>query len=614
MTVREASAATAPPPGRPPALSAGELAAWVWRQLTSMRVALVLLLLLGIAAIPGSLVPQRDANPLAVGEFRTRNPQLAQWYERLGLFDVYSTPWFAAIYIALVVSLVGCIVPRSVQHWRAGRTGLPPAPRNLSRLPAYGQLELAASRDDVLAAARAELRSHRFRVAFQVAAGGRKAVERSSVGSTAREAADLGWVSGPEPGQSRSGRSSGPETGERGIGRPERDSWRDPSPRIAKTPGRSPASGLPAEPAGQTASDSLAAEAGRLHETGNLVFHLALVLVLVAVAAGSLFGYRATVLVPEGSGFANSVIQYDTFSAGALFDPQELPPFALELDRFRMEFVADGAQVGAPQEFEATVRFTAAPGAAEETRTVRVNEPLEAGGTLVHLLNPGYAPAITVRDADGNVLAEGPVPFLPQDDSFTSLGVRKVPVAADVGQGEDIGIQGLFLPTAVVDEQGPRSVFPEPRNPALFFTAFHGNLGLDDGQPQSVYRLDTSGMEQFRSPDGGAFRAALSVGETATLPDGYGSVTFDGYVTWANFQVSRNAGKELVLTGAVLALGGLLLSLYVRRRRMFVRVERAADRTVVEVAGLERSGGGPQAEVDEIVHGIARRLTAGSKV
>ena len=110
MTTRDVEAAPrTPEPDRPPALSARETAAWVWRQLTSMRVALILLFMLAVAAIPGSVVPQSDINPLAVGDFRDRNPALSEWYDRLGLFDVYSAPWFAAIYIALLVSLVGCI-------------------------------------------------------------------------------------------------------------------------------------------------------------------------------------------------------------------------------------------------------------------------------------------------------------------------------------------------------------------------------------------------------------------------------------------------------------------------------------------------------------------------
>jgi cytochrome c biogenesis protein len=531
-----------PEPDRPPALSAREFAAWIWRQLTSMRVALILLFMLAVAAIPGSVVPQSDINPLAVGDFRARNPGLSEWYDRLGLFDVYSAPWFAAIYIALLVSLVGCIVPRSLQHWRAMRAAPPPAPHRLSRMPAYRRFEVTAAADDVLDAARAELRSRRYRV------------ER--VGSGERSSA---------------------------AGKADRH------------PG-----------------DAVAGEAGHLRETGNLVFHLAVVVVLVAVAVGSLFGYRATVLVPEGSGFANSVIQYDGLSSGALFDARDLPPFSLQLDEFEMQFVEAGPQLGTPDEFEATVRFTPEPGASEQVRTIRVNEPLEVDGTLVHILNPGYAPAITVRDAAGTVLAEGPVPFLPQDNSFTSTGVRKVPVGPESGLGEDLGIQGLFLPTAVVDDRGPRSIFPEPRNPALFLTAFHGDLGLDDGQPQSVYRLDTSDMDQFRGDDGDAFRTALAVGETAQLPDGYGSVTFDGYVTWVNLQIGRNAGKEFVLGGALLALVGLLASLYVRRRRAWVRASPGdGTATVVEVAGLQRSEGGDlEAEIDSITEGLLRRLHA----
>ena len=452
-------------------------------------------------------------------------------------------------------------------------------------MPAYRRFEVDASPADVLAAARGVLRECHFRVAV-------------GVGEPADAPRAPRFVGEERP----TNRSLDARF------RVRRSPDREPSPaeRPASSRPHSARVGVPHD----RESDSVAAEAGQLRETGNLVFHLAVVVVLVAVAVGSLFGYRASVIVPEGSGFANSVIQYDGLSSGALFDAGGLPPFSLELDGFDMEFVEAGPQLGAPEDFEATVRFTPEPGAAEQTRTIRVNEPLEVGGTLVHILNPGYAPLITVRDAEGTVLAEGPVPFLPQDNSFTSTGVRKVPVGSGVALGEDIGIQGLFLPTALLDEQGPRSIFPEPRNPALFFTAYHGDLGLDDGQPQSVYRLETDGMEQFRTEDGEPFRDALSVGQTATLPGGYGSVTFDGYVSWVNIQVSRNAGKEFVLAGAMLALAGLLLSLYVRRRRVWVRAtEAVGGATVVEVAGLQRSESGDlQDEIDAIADELGGRV------
>jgi cytochrome c biogenesis protein len=126
-----------------------------------------------------------------------------------------------------------------------------------------------------------------------------------------------------------------------------------------------------------------------------------------------------------------------------------------------------------------------------------------------------------------------------------------------------------------------------------------------------VFRLDTSEMRQLES-DGEPFRAALAIGETIELPGGYGTVTFDGYVKWVQLQISRNSGKELALGGALLAVAGLVASLYVRRRRAWVRVAADEDgRTVVEVAGLARSGGGDlEEQIDGIVGGLVARLPA----
>lgn len=362
-------------------------------------------------------------------------------------------------------------------------------------------------------------------------------------------------------------------------------------------------------PAGDT-DDSVAAEAGHVRETGNLVFHLSVVVVLLAVGIGSQFNYRGTVLAPEGSGFANTLIQYDGISGGAFFDPSDLPPFSLQVDEFVMEFNESGPQRGQPSNYEARVRFRPEPGAPEQERTIRVNEPLEVDGSLIHIINPGYAPAITVRDADGTILSEGPTPFLPQDGNFASLGVWKIPMGPNAGTGEDLGIQGIFYPTLTTDENGPRSVFPSARNPGLLLTAFTGDLGLDNGLPQSVYRIDTTNMEQLQGPNGAPFAALLMAGETIELPDGAGTVTFDGYVTWVNLQISRNAGKELILAGALAAVAGLLGSLYIRRRRAWVRVTAGADgATLVEVAALARTEHpGLDDEVDEITQAITGRI------
>src|SRR5664279_6385660 len=141
-----------------PALGPVGMLRWAWRQLTSMRTALFLLLLLAIAAVPGSIWPQRNIDASRVADYLVRHRSTGPWLDRLGFFDVYSSPWFAAIYLLLFVSLVGCVVPRSKLHWRAMRAEPPRAPSRLERLPEHGEIEVDGSPEDVLRAAREVLK------------------------------------------------------------------------------------------------------------------------------------------------------------------------------------------------------------------------------------------------------------------------------------------------------------------------------------------------------------------------------------------------------------------------------------------------------------------------
>src|SRR5271166_3816347 len=108
---------------------------WAWRQLTSMRIALVLLFLLALGSVPGSMLPQQGNNPAGVQQYFTSHPALAPWLNHLGLFNVFGAPWFAAIYLLLFASLVGCVVPRTFRLAGSARTLPPRAPRHLARLP-----------------------------------------------------------------------------------------------------------------------------------------------------------------------------------------------------------------------------------------------------------------------------------------------------------------------------------------------------------------------------------------------------------------------------------------------------------------------------------------------
>src|SRR5579859_4588539 len=116
---------------------------WLWRQLTSMRTALILLFLLALGSIPGSVLPQEGVDPAGVQQYYASHPALAPWFNRLGLFNVFASPWFAAIYLLLFASLVGCVVPRTFRLIGSARTPPPRAPRNLRRLPQSVSYETA---------------------------------------------------------------------------------------------------------------------------------------------------------------------------------------------------------------------------------------------------------------------------------------------------------------------------------------------------------------------------------------------------------------------------------------------------------------------------------------
>jgi cytochrome c biogenesis protein len=269
------------------------------------------------------------------------------------------------------------------------------------------------------------------------------------------------------------------------------------------------------------------------------------------------------------------------------------------LDATFEEHVTGRGQFGQPRDFTAHVTTTARPGAKPQDETVQVNHPLELQGATAFLLGNGYAPVVTVRDSKGAVVYSGATPFLAQDNNYKSVGAIKVTGA----QPDQLGFSGLFLPTAVIDkETGPTSVFPDAKNPALALTLFEGDL-FPGGRPQSVYTLDTAELKQVKQDNGQPLRIWLQPGQTFQLPGDRGSITFDRVDRFAGLSIRHDPGKFLTLGSALLALSGLILSLVVRRRRVFVRVSPVTGegRTVVSVGGLAK---GDDDRLQEVVEGV----------
>jgi cytochrome c biogenesis protein len=319
--------------------------------------------------------------------------------------------------------------------------------------------------------------------------------------------------------------------------------------------------------------DELSAERGYLRETGNLVFHLSLVLLLIGIAVGAFRGFKGTVLVVEGTGFSNTVYSYDDINPGRRFHPSSLVPFTLQLQDFRATYAPDGKALT----FDAQVKW----GRTQATTPydVRVNHPLEVGAAKTYLIGHGYAPWVKVVDRKGVVAFDQPVACLPQTPQFLSTCVIKVPDAAP----QQLGFRGAFTPTTITQDGRVGSSFPGLVRPVLTLVGYSGDLGLDGGVPQSVYSLDTTSLKAFENGQA----HALSEGQTWALPGG-GSITYVGTREWATFQVTQDPGKGLALLAAVGIVGGLMLSLFVRRRRVWVRV-RPGTPSTVEVGGLSRT-------------------------
>ena len=488
MTVVEerTAPAAAPPPRRTNPVWA--LLRNSWRQLTSMRTALVLLFLLAVAAIPGSVFPQRAVDQEKVTQYYAAHPQLAPWLERFGGFEVYGSVWFAAIYLLLFASLVGCVIPRLLDHIRALRLKPPDAPKRIERLPQHAELpQSEASAQDIARI----MRGRRFR-------------------TVVRERDDGSWT--------------------------------------------------------------VSGEKGFLKESGNLLFHFSLLAVLVGVGFGHWYGWHGNRILVAGQdqGFCNSVAQYDDSTLGPRVQPSDLPDFCLNLESFHSTYQANGQA----KTFNATVAVSE-DGGPEKTHSFTVNDPLRLSHANVHLLGHGFAPILRYTDRYG-VSQTKIVPFLPIDLMQTSEGAAQFP---DVNidpktnkrdSSRQVGFEGRYLPT-VGSNGSATSAFPAENAPALFLTAFRGDLGLDVGTPGSVYSLDQTQIATGELKNvSGAQPHELKLGQTWTLDDGT-KLQFLGTRQFATLAIRYDPTQKVVLVGAVLGLLGLMLSLGGHRRRVWFR-------------------------------------------
>jgi cytochrome c biogenesis protein len=526
-----------------------------WRSLTSMGTALVLLFLLALGAIPGALLPQRSLNAGKVNDYLAAHPVIGPWLDALQAFDVFSSFWFTAIYVLLFVSLVGCLAPRMIEHARSLRATPVAAPRNLARLPKHATFRLHADSADP-----------------------------NALDNTANNIA---------------GRLRG---------------WRS---TIRHEEGG----------AGSETSVVVSAEKGYLREFGNLVFHFSLLGLLVAVAVGKLFGYEGNVIIiaDGGPGFCSaSPAAFDSFRAGNTVDGTSLHPICIRVNDFQAHYLPSGQATS----FAADIDYQAGNDLTTNSwrpYRLEVNHPLRFGGDRVYLQGHGYAPTFTVTFPDGQTRTST-VQWRPDNpQTLLSSGVARIDPPAgsypnpDERRKHEIAIQGLLAPTEQLDGTLLSSRFPALNAPAVAIDIYRGDTGLDSGRPQSLFSLDPRLVDQGRLTK--EKRVNLRAGEEVRLDQGPAAGTvirFDGAVPFVNLQVSHDPGQTWVLVFAVTMMAGLLVSLLVRRRRVWVRLApaEAVPGTVnVELGGLARtdnSGWGDEFErlTERLLSGFAATAEA----
>lgn len=341
---------------------------------------------------------------------------------------------------------------------------------------------------------------------------------------------------------------------------------------------------------------SISAERGYLRETGNLVFHFAMLGLIVALALGKMFSYEGQVIVmADGSEFCNSgTYAYDSFTPGLRVDGTDLDQFCVKVD----DFTAHYLPTGQADYFRADLRYQAGDDLANGTwrpYLLEVNSPLRVEGDRVYLLGNGYAPVFTVtfpngerrtqttqwRQVDGlTYLSEGATKFDPP--GVTDPAERRK---------KQLAITGLFAPTAAFDGTLLSSGFPDLRDPAVAVDVLRGDLGNESGRGQSIFEVDQSMVDSGRLKQ--VARENLRPGDEIELDDGT-VVAFDGVQRWVYLQVSHDPAQVWVLGFAVALVLGLGTSLVIKRRRLWVRAtpgtdDAGSERTVVLLGGLART-------------------------
>ena len=519
--------------------------AWHW--LTSMRTALMLLFVLAVASIPGALLPQRTVSSSLVDDYLKANPTTGPIYDKLQLFDVFQSTWFLAIILLLTISLVGCIIPRSIDHWRAYKAKPTRAPKYLGRMPHHVEGEVAGTPEDVEKQLRKQLK--RWHVASYTPDEDRAgAYSISAERGYTRELMNLIFHIGIV------------------------------AMILTFVAGRMVFyEGQVIVVTNSEAESAVPVEQSRVFcNTSPANFDV--------FRAGPLF---------DGTGLTPFCFESQNFSAAYLNNGQA--------NEFSSDITYTDDLSVPQEEWTPTSLAVNHPLRVGDDRVYLQGHGFAPQITLTWPNGETRTQMMQFRPTDVfTFLSSGVMRFDPPAGMYPDLTERRQ---------HQIAIEGNFAPTA--RWAGPngdqlQSAFPSMDDPAVSVDVYVGDAGLDTGRPQNIFVLDQSLVADGRLEK--VSRVQLTPGSVATVDTGAGEVKvrFDGAAEYANYQISRDPTQVWALVSTAIMLGALAGSLAIKRRRVWVRIRPGTSgHTQVEIAGLARTDrAGWGREFDDIAAAI----------
>ena len=313
-------------------------------------------------------------------------------------------------------------------------------------------------------------------------------------------------------------------------------------------------------PASTPRGDAVSAERGYLREAGNLLFHL-----VGAGGAGRLRDRQPVRLQGRRDPGRRQRLLQQPHAVRRLRarqpvpGPDDMEPFSFDVDDFDVDWLTvRPARRAWPAASTRTLDYRESPSAPEQQYDLKVNHPLTIGDTEVFLIGHGYAPGDhgPRRQGRRRLQRADDLPADRPDASGPSAWSRR-----RTRSPTQIGLEGEFYPTVAFSDADRRATSRSSATPSTRWSRCSSTPATSAWTPARRSRSTRSTRPTTDDADQAGRRAVPrrpAAGQTVELPDGLGSVSFDGVERWNKIQISQTPGKFIALAGVVLALIGLL--------------------------------------------------------